>query len=161
MICSDSWQKKKEQKNNHMPATDQPLVKEVLLDAPPSRVWKAITTPEELKQWSFDLTGFEPVKGKQFTFFGEKDGVKFLHKCEVMEIIPEKKMTWLWSYDGVPGDTYVTFELFPEGDQTRLRLTHEGLEKLPQDENYARANFEMGWTELTGKLLPSFLSKKS
>jgi hypothetical protein len=39
-----------------------------------------------------------------------------------------------------------------------LRLTHEGLEKLPQDENYARTNFAAGWDSILGKSLPKFLS---
>jgi hypothetical protein len=60
----------------------------------------------------------------------------------------------------VPGDTYVTFELSPQGDKTKLRLTHEGLEKLPQDENYAKQNFVAGWDAILGKLLPEFLSGK-
>lgn len=144
-----------------MPTDNQPIVKEVVLNASPAAVWQAITDPGELKQWSFDMNGFQPVKGTRFTFFGEKDGVKFLHLCEVLEAVPEKIMKWLWSYEGVPGDTYVTFELFPEGGQTRLRLTHEGVEKLPQNENYAKENFVMGWSELIGKLLPAHLSKKS
>lgn len=133
--------------------SNQPLVKEVLLDASPARVWKALTDREELKQWSFEMDKFEPVEGFEFTFYGEKDGVKFKHLCRVMEVVKERKMKWLWSYENVPGDTYVTFELFPEGDKTRLKLTHEGLEKLPQDENYARPNFEAGWNDLIGTLI--------
>src|SRR5688572_23242893 len=132
---------------------NEPIVKEVLLDASPSRVWQALTNKEELKQWSFEMEKFEPVEGFEFTFYGEKDGVKFLHNCKVLEIIKERKMKWLWSYEGIPGDTLVTFELFPEGDRTRLKLTHEGLEKLPQDENYARSNFEAGWNDLIGSLI--------
>jgi uncharacterized protein YndB with AHSA1/START domain len=133
--------------------SDQPLVKEVLLDATPARVWKALTDREELKQWSFEMDGFKPEEGFEFSFFGEKDGVKFKHLCKVIEVVKERKMKWLWSYEGVPGDTFVTFELFPEGNKTRLKLTHEGLEKLPQDENYAKRNFEAGWNELIGTLI--------
>lgn len=133
--------------------SNQPVVKEVLLDATPARVWKALTDREELKQWSFEMDKFEPVEGFEFTFYGEKSDVKFLHNCKVLEVIKEKKMKWLWSYEGVPGDTYVTFELFPEGQQTRLKVTHEGLEKLPQDDTYAKSNFEAGWNDLIGSLI--------
>jgi len=136
----------------------QPVIKEVLLDAPVSRVWKALTDKDELKQWCFDMKAFKPEPGFQFEFYGEKDGVQFLHQCEVLEAEPERRMKWLWSYRGVPGDTYVTFELFPQGDKTKLRLTHEGLEKLPQDENYAKENFIAGWNSILGELLPGFLA---
>ena len=137
-----------------------PVVKEVILDAPVSRVWQALTDKEQLKQWCFEMDAFQPVEGFKFQFYGEKDGVQFLHLCEVLEVVTEKKIKWLWTYRDVPGDTYVSFELFPQGEQTRLRLTHEGLEKLPQDQNYAKPNFIAGWNEIIGVLLPNYLNRK-
>lgn len=136
----------------------EPLVKEVVLDASVSRVWKALTDKDELKQWCFEMEAFQPEVGFEFRFYGEKDGYKFLHLCKVLEVEVEKKMKWLWSYKDVSGDTYVTFELFPQGNKTKLRLSHEGLEKLPQDENYAKQNFAEGWNMILGQLLPKHLS---
>jgi uncharacterized protein YndB with AHSA1/START domain len=136
----------------------EPLVKEVVLDASVSRVWKALTDKDELKQWCFEMEAFQPEVGFEFRFYGEKDGHKFLHLCKVLEVEVEKKMKWLWSYKDVPGNTYVTFELFPQGNKTKLRLSHEGLEKLPQDENYAKQNFAEGWNMILGQLLPKHLS---
>ena len=136
-----------------------PITKEVLLDAPVSKVWSALTKKEELKQWCFDMEAFEPVEGFEFHFYGEKDGEKFKHNCRVLRAIPGQEMKWLWSYENVPGDTYVTFYLQPEGEKTRLTLTHEGLEKLPQDNNYSRENFVAGWNEIIGNLLPAHLEK--
>jgi uncharacterized protein YndB with AHSA1/START domain len=138
----------------------EPLVKEVTLDAPAKRVWEALTDKEQLKHWCFEMSAFQPEEGFEFQFYGEKDGYKFLHLCRVVEVVPGKKMKWLWTYKDMPGDTYVTFELFPQGEQTRLLLTHEGLENLPQDENYARGNFMEGWNYLLGTSLPEFLSGK-
>ena len=136
-----------------------PVVKEVILDAPVSKVWQALTTKDELKQWCFDMNAFRPEEGFEFQFYGEKDGHRFLHLCKVEEVQPQKKMKWLWSYEDMPGDTHVSFELIPRDNQTLLRLTHEGLDKLPQDENYARENFVQGWNMILGKLLPEFLSR--
>jgi uncharacterized protein YndB with AHSA1/START domain len=137
----------------------QPLTKEITLDAPVSRVWNALTDKEQLKQWCFDMNAFKPEPGFEFQFYGEKDGTKFLHLCKVLEAEPQKKMKWLWSYQGVAGETYVTFELFPQEDQTTLRLTHDNLESLPQDENYAKQNFVEGWNMILGELLPKFLQQ--
>lgn len=138
----------------------QTIIKEVLLDASPSRVWEVITNKDELKQWCFDIQLFEVKEGFEFQFYGEKDGIQFLHLCKVLEVEKERKMKWLWTYENVAGKTYVTFELFPEGNQTMLRLSHEGLETLPQDENYARQNFVEGWNMIIGKLLPEYLTNR-
>ena len=135
----------------------EPLVKEITLDAEVSKVWQALTNKDQLKEWCFEMDAFQPEVGFRFQFYGEKDGVQFLHLCEVLEVIPERKMKWLWTYKDVPGRTYVTFELLPRGQQTQLRLTHEGLDSLPQDENYAKSNFVAGWNEIIGKLLPDYL----
>ena len=51
-----------------------------------------------------------------------------------------------------PGQSLVTFDLFPEGGGTRLRITHEGLETFPQTGQFARKNFEGGWTALISEL---------
>jgi len=137
----------------------EPLVKEVTLDASPSKLWSALTDKEQLKQWCFDMNAFKPEAGFEFQFYGEKDGTRFLHLCKVLEVEPQKKMKWLWTYRDVPGETYVNFELFPQGDQTRLRLTHENLESLPQDVNYSKQNFVEGWNMILGELLPKFLQQ--
>jgi uncharacterized protein YndB with AHSA1/START domain len=139
----------------------EPLIKEVVLDASISRVWKAITSKDDLSKWSFEMKEFKPEVGFEFQFYGEKDGHKFLHLCKVVEVVKEKKIKWLWTYKDVKGDTFVTFELFPEGEKTRLRLTHEGLENLPQDENYAKHNFEAGWNSLLNSSLKNYLKKEN
>jgi uncharacterized protein YndB with AHSA1/START domain len=132
----------------------QPIVKEISINAPASRIWKAITTKEEIKQWSFDIAEFEPIPGYEFRFNGGNEERQFLHICVVKEVIENKKLSYSWSYDDLPGiETLVTIELFEQSPHTTLvRLTHEGVDQFPQDKNFARGNFEMGWTEIT-KLL--------
>lgn len=137
-----------------------PIIKEVLLNAPVASVWKAITDKNEMKNWYFDLPDFVPTVGSKFQFYGENEGRKFLHLCEVKEVVLNKKISYTWMYEGQNIETLVSFELFPEGEQTRLRLTHEGIEKLPQDRDFARSNFELGWTEIIQKSLKEYLEKK-
>lgn len=124
------------------------------------KVWKAITDPTQMKVWYFDLPGFSPTVGYEFEFMGgSPDGEQFRHLCRVTESIPNKKLSYTWRYDGFPGESLVSFELFAEGEHaTRLRLTHTGLETFPVDNpNLARNNFVMGWTEIIGKSLVDFL----
>ena len=47
--------------------------------------------------------------------------------------------------------------LTPEGDKTRLRLTHQGLETFPKTPAFARKNFVEGWTQLIGSSLKEFV----
>ena len=136
-----------------------PIVKEVLLNAPITRVWKAITDKNEMKNWYFDLPEFEPTVGSAFQFYGENEGRKFLHLCEVKEVIVNQKISYTWMYEGQNIETLVSFELFPEGEQTRLKLTHTGVEKLPQDRDFAKSNFEQGWTEIIQKSLKEYVEK--
>jgi uncharacterized protein YndB with AHSA1/START domain len=56
-------------------------------------------------------------------------------------------------------DSLVTFELFPEGNKTRLKLTHTGIETFPKTPAYARKNFEAGWTAIIGSELKQFVER--
>ena len=50
--------------------------------------------------------------------------------------------------------------MFEEGDNTRLKLTHEGLETFPADNpDFAKESFTKGWTYMVGTALPGFAEK--
>src|SRR4029079_1721585 len=94
-----------------------PFTIEKTLNAPVSKVWKAITDKDEMKQWYFDLAEFKPEVGFEFRFNGQgKKGENYLHVCKITEVVPEKKLTHSWRYDGYEGNSYVTFELASEGN---------------------------------------------
>ncbi len=136
----------------------EPFVIERTYQAPIDKVWRAITDKDQMKQWYFDLEEFKPEVGFEFQFTGGTEENSYLHLCRITEVVEGRKLTYSWRYDGYPGNSFVTFELFPEGDKTRLKLTHEELETLPQDNpDFARKNFEAGWTDIIGTLLPDFL----
>jgi uncharacterized protein YndB with AHSA1/START domain len=133
------------------------LVVERVFDAPIARVWKALTVPEEMARWSFDIKKFEPKVGFEFQMIVEHEGVVYDHRCRVTAAIPEKKLAYTWRYEGHEGDSLVTFELFAEGARTRLKLTHTGLDSFPKLPAFARGNFMGGWTSLIGTSLMTFV----
>ena len=140
---------------------NDPIVIERKLNAPIQRVWSALTNHKDMKQWYFDLPGFRPEVGYEFTFTAENEGRSWKHLCKVTEVVPGKKITYSWRYEGYPGNSFVTFELFPDGDKTKLKLSHTGLETFPQDvADLQRKNFETGWTDIIGRSLPEFLEKE-
>ena len=138
---------------------NQPIVLEKTFNAPVRRVWQAITDKDEMKKWYFDLAEFKAEKGFQFQFTGGKEGGKqFLHLCEVTEVVPQKKLTYSWRYDGFAGNSFVTFELFEQDDKTLLRLTHEGLETFPNEtSDFAKENFVKGWNHIINTSLKEYL----
>ncbi|MBS1636001.1 MAG: SRPBCC domain-containing protein [Bacteroidetes bacterium] len=137
-----------------------PFTIERTYTASASRVWKAITNKEDMKLWYFDLKEFRAEVGFEFEFTGGSETKSHLHLCRVTEVVPGKKITYSWRYDGYEGISYVSFELFEEGTQTRLKLTHSGLESFPKEvPDFARHNFEAGWTHIIGTSLQAFLEK--
>jgi uncharacterized protein YndB with AHSA1/START domain len=140
--------------------TNEPVIIERTFHAPADRVWKAITDVDQMRQWYFDLADFKAETGFEFEFEGGPDDRKYLHKCRVTEVVPGKKLQYSWRYEGFEGNSFVTFELFPEGDTTRLKLTHEGLESFPQNNpDFAKKNFMAGWTDIIGTSLKEFVER--
>ncbi len=135
------------------------VVIERTFNAPVARLWKALTDADEMRVWYFDLKEFRPQVGFEFEFTVEHEGTNYRHLCKVTEVIPQKRIAYTWRYAGEKGDSLVTFELFADGDKTRLKLTHEGLETFPKVPAYARTNFEKGWTEIIGSSLKQFVEK--
>ena len=135
----------------------QSIVLERRFNASRSTVWKALTDKTEMKSWYFDLAEFKAEVGFRFEFYGGPPERSYRHLCEVTEVIPGKKLTYSWRYDGYPGISYVTFELFEQGDQTLLRLTHAGTETFPPEADFARKNFEGGWDHIINTSLKKYL----
>lgn len=139
--------------------TTEAIIVERIFNAPAAQVWKALTDVDQMRHWYFDLKAFEPQVGFEFEFIVEHEGTSYHHLCRVTEVIPEKKIAYTWRYKGEPGDSLVTFELFAEGNKTRLKLTHTGIETFPKTPAYARKNFEAGWTAIIGSELKQFVEK--
>jgi len=153
---------KKSQKLNLIVMEDKNLVVERLFKVDRKLVWQAITEKELMKQWYFDLEEFHAVVGFRFEFMGgEPNGKQWKHLCEITEVIPENKLTYSWKYEGYEGISFVTFELFDEGNNTRLKLTHRGIDSFPAGiPELAIHNFEQGWDHIINISLNEFLEKQ-
>ncbi len=137
------------------------IVLERTFSAPAETIWNALTEIDQMKQWYMPaLESFRPEVGFETQFNIHHNGKDFLHLWRVTEVAPGRKIIYSWKYQGFPGESFVTFELFPEGNMTRLKLTHTGLESfMPRiNPDLARNNFLQGWTQL-GSELQKFLDK--
>jgi uncharacterized protein YndB with AHSA1/START domain len=141
---------------------NDPFVIEQTYSAPISKVWKAITDRNDMKQWYFDLAEFNPEVGFEFQFLAGSDKKKYLHRCKISELITGEKITYSWQYDGYEGNSYVSFELSEEKQKTRLKLTHSGLETFPKNNSdFAKESFAAGWTYIIGTSLKEFIEKSA
>ena len=141
---------------------NEPVILETILDAPTGKVWEAITNKDEMKKWYFDLAEFKAAEGFEFQFYGGTEDNKYLHLCKVTEVENGRKLSYSWKYDGYPGESFVTFELFPEGNKTKLKLTHKGLDSFPADNpDLKRENFVLGWNQIIGTSLQNYLDNEA
>ena len=138
------------------------VIVERVFNATIEKVWEALTDKNQMKQWYFDLANFEPRVGFEFQFEGGKDDRIYLHLCQVTEVVPFKKLKYSWRYDGYEGISHVTFELIREGKQTKLKLTHEGLDTFPKsNQDFAKENFFEGWNYIVHTSLTKYLEPES
>lgn len=138
----------------------QSVIVERIFNAERKFVWQAITEKELMKEWYFTISEFRAEVGFKFEFVGStEDGTQYKHLCEITEVIPLQKLAYTWRYEGYVGITHVSFELFDEGENTRLKLTHTGFETFPSIPDFAIHNFEAGWNEIINVSLKRFLEK--
>lgn len=139
----------------------EPLVVERTYNAPVSQVWQALTDQNKMTQWYFEMEDFTPEVGFEFQFYGESDDGQYLHFCKVTEVINSKKIAYTWRYADFPGNSELSFELFEDGNKTRLLLTHAGLETFSANNpDFTKESFTGGWNYLINTSLPEFLEKE-
>lgn len=135
---------------------DKLLIIEQEFDAPIELVWSAISEKELMKKWYFDITDFKLEVGSEFTFEGGEEDKRYMHICEILEIIPLSKLKYSWRYKGHEGISFVTFELEAVDNKTKLKLTHEGFESFVNPD-FKIENFIGGWNYLILTSLKEFL----
>ena len=143
---------------------NDPVVVERVYNAAPQTVWEAITDLSQMQQWYFPmLTEFEPEIGFETRFDVVQGEKVFVHIWKITEVEPGKKISYEWKFGGYPGNSVVTWELFPLGDQTKLILTHTGLETFRGDlhPDLAVQNFNEGWTHFIGTSLKEYVEAET
>ena len=136
----------------------QAIVVDEVFPHAPETIWKTLTTGELIARWLMAPTGFEPVKGKRFTYqtkpAGAWDGV--IH-CQVLEVIQNERLVYAWKGgdEGNVGygsrlETIVTWILSRVESGTRLRLVHSGF-VTPRNDSAFRTMSE-GWKKVLPRI---------
>ena len=111
---------------------------ERMLDAPVDTVWRYLTEAELRSQWF--MGGTDARADGEFELLNDHDNLSDDDVPYPADYAPYKGRTWsekvmrfeppkllATTFQGGKNGT-VTYELFPEGDRTRLVLTHSGIE---------------------------------
>jgi len=144
-----------------MRIVDAPIIIEQKYKISAAVVWTALTDIRQMKRWYFEnIPDFKPEVGFETQFEVRSGNRIFPHHWKVTKVVPLKKITYNWKYDGYPGNSFVTFELFPQDNQTLLRLTTKIEEDFPQDiPEFTRESCEAGWIYFIHNRLKKFLEK--
>ena len=125
----------------------------ITIDAPVDKVWRALTTPELIKQWFFGVdTESDWEAGSPLVHRGEWQGKPYEDRGEILKIDPPRLLVHThWSdTSGLPDrpENYqeVTWALEELGAMTKLTVTERN---LPSEE--AKEVSENAWkTAMTG-----------
>ena len=144
-----------------MKKTDEPIVVEETFAVSKRELWSAITELDRMTKWFFDnIRSFEPRLGYETRFIVTNKDRIFPHLWRIIEVIPEKRITYNWKYEGYEGNSLVTFELSESENNSTLILTHEVTETFPQNiEEFKRESCIGGWNWFIKKNLKEYLEK--
>jgi len=114
---------------------------------PPEKLWRALTQPHLMEEWLMK-NDFKPDVGHKFQLRQDPHpGWSGVIDCEVVEIDPNKTLSYTWGAMGV--GTAVTFTLTPTATGTHLRVEQSGFRR---DQAQAFAGAIYGWKNFLGKL---------
>ena len=144
--------------------TTNDIILEKIYKAPIALVWKAITEEEHMRNWYFDFhNSFQLTVGSHFEWYGgDPKGKQWLHRGEMLEIVPNKKLVHSWTYPGYSGKAIAYWELSEvDTNTTKLNFRFEFAEPFDANEpELVRGNFVMGWNELILNSLEQYLNKQ-
>ncbi|MFI5237682.1 MAG: SRPBCC domain-containing protein [Ignavibacteriales bacterium] len=133
------------------------IEKKVVINAPVSKVWEALTESGKIQEWMLMSNTFKPELNRDFVFNGEMNGNIFDIKCKVLELEKNKKLVYSWSAPFFEGDTKVSIHLKDVNSRTELTLTHSG---FAENQKEVQESHSKGWEERFVEKLKALVEKK-
>lgn len=131
----------------------------ITVNATPEQVFKSINSVS--KWWTPNVEGRSDKLNDEFIV---RSGDIHYSKHKIIEVIPDKKIVWLvtdsklnWINNNKEEwtNTKMVFEIIPNGNETTIKFTHEGL--TPGQECYE--NCVKGWDSIIRQNLYNFVTK--
>ena len=136
------------------------IERELVLPAPPARVWAAITEPDLLGVWFASRATVDLRPGGAVTFTWDWPTGTHVNRGVVETVEPPTRFAFRWQSnpDLIPM-TRVEFTLEPHPEGTRLRLVESGFASLPPElRGRAHESNTRGWQQLVGEQLVQYLA---
>jgi uncharacterized protein YndB with AHSA1/START domain len=135
--------------------TDHVARAEVIVQAPQSAVWSALTDPEQVRSWMMGTTLTTDWQvGGPITWQGEMDGRPYEDKGEVLEVEAPSRLSMthyspLMGQEDRPENYHtVTYTLTPTRDgRTTVVLEQDGNDSQEQADQ-----FSQGWQQMLDSL---------
>ncbi|MXV37356.1 SRPBCC domain-containing protein [Flavobacteriaceae bacterium Ap0902] len=149
------------EERENIPQDLRPIQVSTKIIAPIEKVWDAITKPQRMREWYFDVVENEIIDGSVFSFYEPGDEHEFYHECFVLEFEEPTKFRHTWAYPKLSqGSSTVNWDLKKEGDMTEVILTHESIHELEDaGPEITRENFAEGWIEILNENLKTYLEE--
>jgi uncharacterized protein YndB with AHSA1/START domain len=123
------------------------VVVERTIASPAEKLWRALTQPHLIEEWLMK-NDFKPVVGHRFNLRrNPKPEVSVVIDCEVLEVEPNKTLSYRWSAFGL--ESIVTFTLTPTASGTVLRVEQSG---FPPDQQAAYKGARAAWPQMLNAL---------
>lgn len=131
------------------------LIKSIVVEASPDRVFNALANENELQKWapaSQRATLEKRVGGAiQFVTIREDTQETYMIRGKVLDLVPGKKLSYTWSVDAQSDypETIVTWTLesAENNNKTKVTLDHSGIKR---EEHKQQAN--AGWSYFVDRL---------
>ncbi len=139
--------------------TPDQIERSVVVAAKPERVWRALSTPQELTAWFGGKIDGEFREGNELVYvFSETER----SPLRIVAVEPMTYFAYRWrpyatdtslGIDALPS-TLVEFRLEPVAEGTKLTVTESGFSQLPADVRAKSfADNSSGWTSELQKLV--------
>jgi uncharacterized protein YndB with AHSA1/START domain len=128
---------------------NEPIVKEIYIDASPDLVFSFLSERDKMLRWTGLTLDVDPQPGGVFCLNPNTSEVV---RGEYLELIRPRRIVFTWGWEdgtvGVPpGSTVVEIELVAKGDGTLVRLTHRDLPG-----GAVRPMHDAGWNQMLERL---------
>jgi len=136
------------------------IVHEATYPYPPDEVWRAITEQAALSGWLMQTNFGQPQVGHKFEF-RDKPRLNWsgVTDCEVLEAVPNRRLMFSFRAREEKGEpTFVSFDLEPVAQGTRLRFRHWGFGGVKGW--IMRQGMNHGWARMVARGIPFVLERR-